>query len=64
MAQSIKVFDFTENSIDFKQIENFLLEKWKALSTIPNIFRYELCVEKQKILSGKYQFMVQVCKIE
>lgn len=45
---------------DFKIVENVLRQQWLELQEIPNVFRYKLVVQKQKILDGKFRFVAQV----
>lgn len=45
---------------DFKILEDILKQRWLELQDIPNVFRYKLNVQKQKILNGKLKFVAQV----
>lgn len=46
--------------VDIKALESVLQERWLYLQENTNAFRYKLNVQKQKVLDGRLNFLVQV----
>ena len=52
-------------TLELKTIITDIKALWyKCLEKSPEIFRYKLNIEKEKILEGKFNFYVQVRKIK
>lgn len=50
-------------SVDIKSIVNEIKSLWlNCLQNSPDVFRYKLNIEHEKILDGKFGFLVQVIK--
>lgn len=48
-------------SVDIKAlIENIKIQWLECLQKSPDVFRYKLNIEHEKILDGKFNFLVQV----
>lgn len=45
---------------DFDAVKNQIEQRWTELEKNSNAFRYKLNVQKQKILDGNLNFLVQV----
>jgi hypothetical protein len=61
MAQSVKTFELkTEDFDGFEEIQRYWIDQWTRLHQTPNVFKYKLNVEHQKVLAGELKFLVQV----
>lgn len=56
MSESIPI----ERLTDFKLLECHLVKRWLNLQNNPNAFRYKLNVQRQRVLHGKLNILVQV----
>lgn len=43
-----------------RKLKEEIMAKWQQLEDIPGVFRYKINVRKQKILPGRFKFVVEV----
>jgi hypothetical protein len=57
----IKISDLNEMTSELKTLIEEIKEKWdECVEKTPEIFRYLLSISKEKVLDGKFNFLVQV----
>lgn len=59
MCSSIDTFSVIYLN-EYQNVKNELIWRWRERENVPNIFRYKLNVQQQKILDGRHGFFVQV----
>lgn len=55
--------DLNEYSRRHDNFDDVYRKKWTELHKIPGVFRYTLAIQSEKILPGKYEFLLQVILI-
>lgn len=64
MSQIVKFVDVNQIG-DFENVRKQLETRWLELETIPNVFRYKLNIQKQKVITnGPFPILVQVSSFE
>lgn len=46
-----------------RKLKEEIMAKWQHLEDIPGVFRYKMNVRKQKVLPGRFKFVVEVIEI-
>lgn len=67
ISRSLKmkiIKEFNLNQLKPDELTKYLIEKWSQLENTPNLFKYKLKLNKQKILKGNLSILAQVRKFK